>query len=129
MYVVFCYYNYRKNVSFNILKTFKSLKKADKYALSLAESLYNNVVEGVLKKYVFVEGQVIKEYTAHEGYDSNVYTVIKIAEPEENEEDDEENEENEKEKEDEDEKENEKENEKETEKEDEKEDEKENEKQ
>lgn len=89
MYAVIRYFNYRKNVSFAILKTFKSLKRADKYALQCAEEDYGEeeVVQGVDDSWIEVHNEVIDGYTKNDGYDKFVYSVIKFDEPDDNEDD------------------------------------------
>ena len=81
MYAVVRYFNYRKGVSFTILKTFNSFKIADKYALSLARNDFGkDLVEGVSERWVYVDNE-IEEYTGGSGYDNFVYAVMEIPEP------------------------------------------------
>jgi hypothetical protein len=86
MYAVICYLNYRKDVSFSILKTFFSLIKAEKYALECAkEDAKENgdkVIKGVSDKWVDVGDEVIEGYTTGNGYGVFVYSVIKLDDPE-----------------------------------------------
>ena len=86
MYAVVCYFNYRKDVSFAVLKTFMSLGKADNYALRCAEDEFGStqVVQGVAERWVDVE-EVFEGYTYRAGYGYSVYSVIKIPEPEDEE--------------------------------------------
>lgn len=96
MYAVVCYYNYRKEVFFTVLKTFKLLKNAVYYALRVAEERYGSeLVEGVEEQYVSVNGEVIDGYTVDTGYGRNVYTVIKMDEPEDKDEEENQQENNE----------------------------------
>ena len=83
MYGVISYFNYRKDVSFNILKTFKELKNAEEYALQMAEEDYGeeNVVEGVNEEWVYINSEILG-YTKGNGYCEWVYTVIYIPDPE-----------------------------------------------
>lgn len=83
MFAVIRYFNYRKEVSFKILKTFNNFEKADTYALKCAEDNFgeDNVVQGVSEKWVYVD-DVMDGYTKGDGYDQYVYTVIEIGEPE-----------------------------------------------
>jgi len=86
MYAVIRYFNYRKEVSFKILKTFNDFEKADTYALKCAEDDFGEdvVVQGVSEKWVYVD-DVMDGYTKGDGYDQFVYTVIEFDEPEDNE--------------------------------------------
>lgn len=82
MYAVIRYFNYRKNVSFTILKTFNSLEKADEFALKCAENDFGkDVVQGVREKRVYVN-EIFDGYTKGDGYDQHVYSVIKFDQPE-----------------------------------------------
>lgn len=83
MYAVIRYFNYRKEVSFKILKTFNDFEKADTYALKCAEDDFGEdvVVQGVSEKWVYVD-DVMDGYTKGDGYDQFVYTVIEFDEPE-----------------------------------------------
>jgi hypothetical protein len=83
MYAVIRYFNYRKEVSFKILKTFNDFEKADTYALKCAEDDFGEdaVVQGVSEKWVYVD-DVMDGYTKGNGYDQFVYTVIEFDEPE-----------------------------------------------
>jgi vacuolar-type H+-ATPase subunit I/STV1 len=81
MYAVVRYFNYRKEVSFSILKTFYNFKNADKYALKCAQNDFgNNVVKGVSQQWVDVDDE-IEGYTANDGYGEFVYTIMYIPEP------------------------------------------------
>ena len=98
MYAVIRYFNYRKGVSFKILKTFNNFEKADTYALQCAEDDFGKdvVVQGVSEKWVYVD-DVMDGYTKGDGYDQYVYSVIEFNEPEseDNESEDNESEDNE----------------------------------
>lgn len=86
MYAVISYFNYRKEVSFSILKTFYSLNKAKKYAFEVANNEYGDeVVEGVSERWVTVSDEVIEGYTTGDGYGTYVFSVIEFDEPEDNE--------------------------------------------
>ena len=77
------YFNYRKNVSFRILKTFDNIKNAEEYAFNLAKDEFGEeLVEGVSgQEYVEVYSVLSHEgYTKEDGYDDYVYTVIEIPE-------------------------------------------------
>lgn len=91
MYAVIRYFNYRKDISFKILKTFKSLDKADNYALKCAEDEFGefDVVQGVAEKRVHID-EIFDGYTKGDGYDYYVYGVIEIQKPEDDESDSEE---------------------------------------
>lgn len=82
MYAVIRYFNYRKGVSFKILKTFNNFEKADTYALQCAEDDFGKdlVVQGVSEKRVYVD-EVMDGYTKGDGYDQYVYSVIEFNEP------------------------------------------------
>jgi hypothetical protein len=81
MYAVVCYFNYRKDVSFSILKTFYSFENADKYALKCAKDDFgDNVEKGVSQQWVDVDDK-IDGYTTGDGYGEFVYTVMYIPEP------------------------------------------------
>ncbi|NBP15272.1 hypothetical protein EBU95_12860 [bacterium] len=86
MYAAIRYFNYRKEVSFKILKTFKNFKNAYEYAFECAQDDFGEdaVVEGVSEKRVYVDDE-IEGYTKGDGYDQFVYTVIEIPEPEDEE--------------------------------------------
>lgn len=83
MFAVVRYFNYRKNVSFKILKIFNSFKNADDYALRCAEDDFgdSNVVEGVRERWVYVD-DASEGYTKGDGYDECVYTVMALPEAE-----------------------------------------------
>lgn len=87
MYAVVRYFNYRKNVSFTILKTFNSIGNADKYALRCAQDEFGEkeVVEGVMERWIDLDEE-IEGYTEGDGYDKFVFTVIEIPKPEDDEE-------------------------------------------
>jgi hypothetical protein len=84
MYAVVRYFNYRKDVSFKILKTFKSVEKADNYAYECAKNEFGeNMTEGVMEEKVYVDtADFASSYTNGDGYDKFVFTVIEIEEPE-----------------------------------------------
>lgn len=88
MYAVIRYFNYRKDISFKILKTFNSLDQADNYALKCAEDDFGegDVVQGVAERRVYVD-EVYDGYTKGDGYDYYVYSVIEIPEAEDDESD------------------------------------------
>jgi hypothetical protein len=83
-FAVIRYFNYRKEVSFTILKTFDSIKNADKYAFKSARDDFGEeVIEGVSERWVYVDSVLSHGgYTKGDGYDQYVYTVIEIPEPE-----------------------------------------------
>jgi len=82
MYAVVCYFNYRKDVSFSILKTFYNFKNADNYAFKCAQNDFGNDVEkGVSQQWVNVDDE-IDGYTTGDGYGQHVYTIMYIPEPE-----------------------------------------------
>jgi hypothetical protein len=83
-FAVIRYFNYRKNVSFTILKTFDRIKTAEKYACSLAKKDFGkDLVKGVSERWVYVDSVLSYDgYTKGDGYDQYVYTVIEIPEPE-----------------------------------------------
>lgn len=79
MYAVVSYYNYRKEVSFTILKIFNSLDKAKDTALSMAKDEFGDeITDEVLEKWVDVKGEVINGYTTNDGFGEYVYTVVEI---------------------------------------------------
>ena len=78
LYAVVKYFNYRKDVSFEILKVYSNVKRAETYAFELAEEEYGNkVTEWVAEERVFVE-HVVVSYTKETGYDKWVFAVLKI---------------------------------------------------
>ncbi len=80
MYAVIRYFNYRKEVSFTILKTFKNFENADNYALECAKKDFGDqMVEGVSERWVYVDSE-IEVYTKGDGYDQFVYTVMSLPE-------------------------------------------------
>lgn len=81
MFAVVRYFNYRKDVSFTILKVFKNFKNAEKYALCCAEEEYGDeVVVGVEDEYVYMEDKIIEGYTTKDGHYRFVFTVIELPE-------------------------------------------------
>jgi len=83
MYAVVSYFNYRKDVTFTLLKTFNSFVKAVKSAHEFATDNYGeDVVIGVSNKHVNVDNEVIDGITNGDGYYRRVYTVIEFNEPE-----------------------------------------------
>jgi len=82
MYAVVRYFNYRKDVSFTILKTYNSFKMAIKYALECAQKEFGeDVVAGVSDRKVYIDSEM-EGYTRGDGYEEYVYTVLEIPEPE-----------------------------------------------
>ncbi len=84
MYAVVEYFNYRKDVSFEILKLFRSLWNAEAFALECAEKDSDNgkAVEDVSEKYVDLGNEILIEFTNGNGYCKNVFAVVQISEPE-----------------------------------------------
>ncbi len=84
MYATICYFNYRKDISFKILKTFQDLDKADQYALQCAEEEYgeDEIVEGTSEKWIYID-EIIDGYTIGNGYCKWIYSVIYIPNPDE----------------------------------------------
>jgi hypothetical protein len=82
MYAVVRYFNFRKDVSFAVLKTFNDLTRADHYAKECAREDYDDdeLVTGVSEEWVYVDN-VVPGYTQGDGYDQFVYTVIELPEP------------------------------------------------
>ena len=89
MYAVVCYFNYRKNQSVEILKTFSSLPKAINSAKKYACDKYTIVMDHVIIKKMLLDNCII-EFTEGTGYEKYVYAVVKIPETSDDEEEDEE---------------------------------------
>ena len=84
MYAVVRYFNYRKEVTFTILRMFDCLKRAERYAFDCAKGEFGEeVVEGVSERWVGIDDEVIDGYTKGDGYDKFVYTVIQCPKLEE----------------------------------------------
>ena len=79
MYGVVKYLNYRKEVSFEIIKTFSNLCQAKYCAFDYAVEEFgeDNISEGVIHSYVWINN-VSEIYTTENGYDQYVFTVINI---------------------------------------------------
>ena len=82
-YAVVKYFNYRKDVSLEILKTFHLLEKANQYALECAEREYGdkNIQEGITQRCLELDDEVIDGYTNGNGYCQYVFTVLEIDDP------------------------------------------------
>jgi len=92
MYAVIRYFNYRKDITFNILKTFNNVERAKKYAFQCAEEDYGDaVIEGVSDQYVYIDDETFPGFTKGDGGDKFVYTVISLPEPEDDDSQDESN--------------------------------------
>ncbi len=82
LYDVVKYFNYRKDVSFEILKIFYDLNKSQDYAFECAERnafRYNeNVVDRVGERSVDLDNDVIVLYTNGNGYCRDVFAVVEI---------------------------------------------------
>lgn len=81
MYAVIRYFNYRKEVSFNILKIFNSLNKANLYALYIAEKHFgkDNITNDISDRWVYIDNEINDYiYTTGSGYDQFVYSIIEI---------------------------------------------------
>lgn len=78
-YVVISYFNYRKDVSITVLKSFKNFYDADKYALEKAHYAFSNreINTGIepSRSFVHVTNQITL-YTIGDGSDTNVYSVV-----------------------------------------------------
>ena len=84
MYAVLQYFNYRKDISFQLLKSFYDFEKAKEYALQCAEKECDGkVVDGVSEKWVEVDNELIEGFTTGNGYCKFVFTVVEIPKPEE----------------------------------------------
>ena len=85
MYAVISYFNYRKDVSFDILATFHSLERAKEYAVSSCADEDSGrwrdgeVVDSVEKERVYVDAMF--KYTTGDGYDRSVFAVIELPLP------------------------------------------------
>jgi hypothetical protein len=77
------YFNYRKNLSFKILKCFTSFDKADEYAKDCAKAYSDSgyVMDRILKREVHID-DVIDGYTNNDGYKEWVFTVMGAPEAE-----------------------------------------------
>ena len=82
-YAVVKYFNYRKDASLEILKTFRFLEKANQYARECAEMEYGdkNIVEGVLRNFLELDDEVTEGFTTGNGHQEYVFTVLEIDEP------------------------------------------------
>jgi len=84
MYAVVKYFNYRKDVSLQVLKTFHSLEKAKDFAENCATYEYDEkITEGVSQRFLELDDEVIEGYTKGDGYCKFVFTVLEIPEPDE----------------------------------------------
>ncbi len=85
LFSVISYYNYRKEVGVNFLKTFSNYNQAKKYAFYEAKCHFSdrysednpNIVNGVAERYVDI-GDVLVEYTKGDGYGKLVFAVIEL---------------------------------------------------
>ena len=74
------YYNYRRNVHFEILGTYYSFERAKAEAKAQAErELGDEVVNSVEEVWVYVSS--LCEFTTGNGYDSDVYAVLDLLKP------------------------------------------------
>ena len=79
-FVVVKYFNYRKEVSFEILGTYYSFQKAKAEAKGQAECRWGNeVVKSVKEAWVYVTS--LCEFTTGDGYDQDVYAVLSLPRP------------------------------------------------
>ena len=79
MYAVVKYFNYRKDVSFEILCIEADYWRAEKIARQYAERDYDDVVENVLEPFVYVPDTLV-QFTSGSGYDKFVYAVVEVLE-------------------------------------------------
>jgi hypothetical protein len=83
MFAVVKYFNYRKNLTFEILHVFNYYDLAKKIAFDYAKKTYgDNVVNDVEHEYILVYDSMVK-YTSGDGYDKLVYSVIELPEAQE----------------------------------------------
>jgi protein associated with RNAse G/E len=83
MYAVVKYFNYRKDVSLQVLKMFHSLEKAKEYAENCATYEYDEKIEeGVSQRFLELDDEVIEGYTKGDGYCNYVFTVLEMPEAE-----------------------------------------------
>ena len=93
MYAVIQYFNYRKDVSFGIIKTFNNLNKAKKFAFNYAKEEFGDdctIVISVSDRWVYADDEIFEGYTVGDGYGQFVFTVIEIEMPTDDDEDDDE---------------------------------------
>jgi len=77
MYVVARYYNYWKDPNFKIISIVENLHVGKRIAREYAYEEYGGrMVEAVAKRHMIVDSVI--EYTQKDGYDCNVYCVIKV---------------------------------------------------
>jgi hypothetical protein len=84
MYAVIQYFNYRKDVSFGIIKTFNNLNKAKKFALRCAKEEFGDnciIVDSVSDRWVYADDEIFEGYTVGDGNCQFVFTVIEIEMP------------------------------------------------
>ena len=87
MFAVVEYYNYRKNLTFEILHVFNDYDLAKKIAFNYAKKQYSNeIVNHVEHECIYLHDSLVT-YTSGDGYDKIVYAVIELPEPEEETED------------------------------------------
>jgi hypothetical protein len=84
MYLVVKYFNYRKDISLEVLKTFHSFDKANQYTLECAQREFGdkNVVEGVSEKRLELDDEIIDGFTNHTGYSEYVFSILEVPNPE-----------------------------------------------
>lgn len=82
MYVIVEYFNYRKNVTINIIGCSVSEDVAKEVAYNRAFEMYGDDVTEVyshnMNIYVELEGDVIVQYSEKDGYDKLIYAVVKV---------------------------------------------------
>lgn len=82
-YAVVKYFNYRMDISLQVLGTFRTLEKAREQARYWAEMEYGDkyIVEGVLQNFLELDDEVTEGFTTGNGHQEYVFTVLEIDEP------------------------------------------------
>lgn len=84
-YVIVKFFNYRKDVSFDILEVHNNQSLAIERAYKLAISAFGknakivDISEECVEEHVYV-GNVIEWYTTENGYDRDVFAVVEVPE-------------------------------------------------
>jgi hypothetical protein len=89
MFVVVEYFNYRKNITVNLVAYTSNETMAKEKAYKLAYEMYDGDVldlkeyshnQRVFDQYVFLEGEIVAQYSNRDGYDRMIYAVVKVPE-------------------------------------------------
>jgi hypothetical protein len=89
MFVVVEYFNYRKNITVNLVAYTSDETVAKEKAYQLAYDMYDGHVldlkeycrnQRVFDQYVFLEGEIVAQYSNRDGYDRMIYAVVEVPE-------------------------------------------------